>query len=460
MPRFFRTAVFRLSAFNGLAFSACLLVLLGASYWTATSVLRDQLRSNVQDEIGELFEDIDPSEIAIAELLEEHLKSPVGRVDYYYYLVDRDGHRLAGNLGRIDAAEGWQELPFDKIPTGPNAGPANEADDHQLWGLGTRLSDGSLLFVGQDAYGVISAQEDIVTSFGWSAGAAFLLAAVAGIVISEGFLRRIDAINKTSLTIMDGNLRERIPVRGTSDEIDRLSVNLNRLFDSNQALLESLKQVSANIAHDLRMPVSRLRQELEEARLRANDAASYESAVDAAIAESDKILAISAALLRIARIESGSRRAGFKQLDLTAIFERIADAYQPVAEDQSRVFDRSFTAGIAYVGDDDLLLQMLANLLENALQHTPAGTPISLSLTKMPDGAVAVIADRGQGIPAEFRMKVFERFYSLNSSRTQGGSGLGLALVSAVAALHGIAIELDDNRPGLRVTLRFIDSGS
>ena len=145
---------------------------------------------------------------------------------------------------------------------------------------------------------------------------------------------------------------------------------------------------------------------------------------------------------------------------MTAIFERIADAYQPVAEDQSRVFDRSFTAGIAYVGDDDLLLQMLANLLENALQHTPAGTPISLSLTKMPDGAVAVIADRGQGIPAEFRMKVFERFYSLNSSRTQGGSGLGLALVSAVAALHGIAIELDDNRPGLRVTLRFIDSGS
>ena len=248
MPRFFRTAVFRLSAFNGLAFSACLLVLLGASYWTATSVLRDQLRSNVQDEIGELFEDIDPSGIAIAELLEEHLKSPVGRVDYYYYSVDRDGHRLAGNLGRIDAAEGWQELPFDKIPTGPNAGPANEADDHHDWGLGTRLSDGSLLFVGQDAYGVISAQEDIVTSFGWSAGAAFLLAAVAGIVISEGFLRRIDAINKTSLTIMDGNLRERIPVRGTSDEIDRLSVNLNRLFDSNQALLESFSSRSAPIS--------------------------------------------------------------------------------------------------------------------------------------------------------------------------------------------------------------------
>lgn len=460
MPRFFRTAVFRLSAFNGLAFAACLLVLLISYYWTATTVLRDQLRSRVEDETNELSDGIDASGSSIARELEERLRFPAGRIDYYYYLADRDGHRIAGNLDKIDAAEGWQESAFDEVPTGPNAGPPNEADDHQLWGLGTRLSDGAFLFVGQDAYGVISAQEAIVTSFGWSAGAAFLLAAVAGIVISEGFLKRIDAINKTSLTIMDGNLRERIPVRGTSDEIDRLSINLNRLFDSNQALLESLKQVSANIAHDLRMPVSRLRQGLEEARLRANDAASYESAIDAAIAESDKILAISAALLRIAQIESGSRRAGFKQLDLTAIFERIADAYQAVAEDQLRVFDRSFTAGIAYVGDDDLLLQMLANLLENTLQHTPAGTPISLSLTKTPDGAVAVIADRGQGIPAEFRMKVFERFYSLNSSRNQGGSGLGLALVSAVAALHGIAIELDDNQPGLKVTLRFINSGS
>jgi signal transduction histidine kinase len=268
-------------------------------------------------------------------------------------------------------------------------------------------------------------------------------------------LRRIDDINNTSLAIIDGRLKERIPVRGTSDEIDRLSANLNRLFDSNQSLLESLRQVSSNIAHDLRTPLSRLRQGLEEARAQTGNQTSYEAAIDAAIAESDQLLATFAALLRIAQIESGSRKAGFKTVDLTGVFERVANALQAVAEDQGKDLVSVLEPNVKFHGDGELLLQMAVNLVENAIRHTPPGTRIVLSLANSSGAIAASIADSGPGIPVEQREKVFEHFYRLDTSRATAGNGLGLSLVSAAATLHGIGISLHDNKPGLKVLLSF-----
>ena len=250
-------------------------------------------------------------------------------------------------------------------------------------------------------------------------------------------------------------LKERIPVRGTSDEIDRLSANLNRLFDSNQALLDSLKQVTANIAHDLRTPLSRLRQGLEDARANAGNQRAYEAAIDSAISESDQLLATFAALLRIAQIESGSRKAGFKIVSLTNIFEHVASAYWAVAEDEGKELISTLEAGINFHGDSELLLQMIANLVENAIRHTPSGTRIVLALEASPQGITASVSDSGPGIPPEQREKVFEHFYRLETSRTTAGNGLGLSMVSAVAALHGIQVSLQDNLPGLKVLLSF-----
>jgi signal transduction histidine kinase len=450
--RLFKTASFRLSALYGGVFALGFGALLLVTYFTATNALRDQIRTEVQNDLHALTVEAGADGLdSIIQDINERTQ-PVSGSIAYYFLADAHGKKLAGNLDNIAARNGWQETPFDEAIIAKTENPADE--DHQLWGQGMHLADGSFLLAGQDAYRVLSAQEAIINSFAWSAGVSFLLAALAGVIVSQDFLRRIDAINTTSLSIIDGNLKQRIPVRGTSDEIDRLSMNLNRLFDSNQALLESLKQVSTSIAHDLRSPLTRLRQGLEEVNLQ-NNKSKYKAAIESAIVESDQLLTTFTALLRISQIESGTRRAGFKQLNLTTIFEQLADAYKAVAEDQQKVLTLSAAADVTIFGDRDLLMQMLVNLLENALHHTPPNTAINLLLTSDPGGVCATISDSGLGIPEDEREKVLERFYRLDASRSTPGSGLGLSLVSAVASLHNIKMELQDNAPGLKVVLGF-----
>lgn len=453
MRRLLSTSSFRLGLLYGAVFTIGFAILLFVTYWTTTSALREQIRARVAEESHALLAEAssDGTDSMLQDIA-ERLKL-AGSSAGYYIVYDSRGAKSAGNLDRIPAMAGWQQLEFkDAMATEP---ASLTDEDHQLWGLGSKLPDGGFLFVGQDAFRVLSAQEAIIESFAWSGGISFLLAALAGAILSRGSLRRIDAINRTSQAIMDGKLKERIPVRGTSDEIDKLSMNLNQLFDSNQSLLESLRQVGTDIAHDLRTPLSRLRQGLEEARMRAGDAKAHERAIDGAIAESDQLLATFAALLRIAQIESGSRKAGFKDLDLSAVFEKALSAYAAVAEDEGKRLMATLAPEVRFHGDSELLLQMVANLLENAIRHTPAGTQIEISLETVGGRPTAIVADSGPGIPAVQRGKVFQRFYRLDASRSTSGSGLGLALVSAIAGLHAISISLEDARPGLKVVLAF-----
>ena len=451
--RLFKTASFQLTVFFSLIFVFSFLSLLFITYWTATGALRSQMQSEIRAQLAVMAREAQSDGIAtIIQDIQERTK-PSERQAEYYYLSDSNGKKLAGNLDGITMQEGWQESGLSDSVLAKPDGDAD--DDHQIWGQGVYLSDGSFLLVGQDAFRVLSAQESIINSFAWSSGIALLLAVLAGLAVSRGFLRRIDDINNTSLAIIDGRLKERIPVRGTSDEIDQLGANLNRLFDSNQSLLESLKQVSANIAHDLRTPLSRLRHGLEEARSKTGDSEAYAAAIDSAVIEADQLLATFAALLRIAQIESGSRKTGFKTVSLTSIFERVSSAYRAVAEDQGKELATTLEDNLDFHGDGELLLQMVANLTENAIGHTPFGTRIVLTLANTNRGVAATIADSGPGIPADLRRKVFEHFYRLDSSRATSGNGLGLSLVSAIANLHGIGISLHDNKPGLRVVLQF-----
>lgn len=428
-------------------------LLLILTYLTLTAALREQIKVKVAEDLQALATEAanDGSHSAVQDI-EERLRISGGQ-GAYYYLADKNRLKLAGNLQNVAIREGWQESAFQDMVV-PSV-KLNEDEDHQLWGQGQFLQDGSFLFVGQDAFRVLSAQEAIVDTFLWSAGIALALATFVGTLISQGFLRRIDAINRTSESIMLGKLISRIPVRGTSDEIDRLSINLNRLFDSNQNLLESLKQVTTNIAHDLRTPLSRLRQGLEEARSGKNDPLNYGAAIDTAISDSNEILGTFAALLRIAQIESGSRKSAFREVDLSAMAERLSVAYAPVAEDQSKVFSARIEPGLSIHGDGELLLQAVANLVENAIKHTPAEAKIELCLKRSNSGISLIVSDTGLGIPSDLRSKVLERFFRLERSRTTPGSGLGLALVAAVADLHDIDLLLADNQPGLRVELQF-----
>jgi signal transduction histidine kinase len=268
-------------------------------------------------------------------------------------------------------------------------------------------------------------------------------------------LRRIEAIAATCEPILAGDLGRRLPTRGIGDEFDRVAALFNAMLDRIEHLMAGLRQVSSDIAHDLRTPLTRLRQNLDAARRRSKDAASYEAAIDRAIAETDTILDTFAALLRIAQIEAGTRRAGFVPVDLSALLATVLEVYKPAAEEKGQQLEGSVPNGVAVTGDRELLTQMLANLVENAIRHSPPGAGIDVTLSTECGGEVEmVVADNGPGIPAEAREKVFQRFVRLETSRTTPGSGLGLSLVAAVADLHGIAVRLQDNRPGTRVCLR------
>ena len=456
MLRLLQTASFRLALAYAAVTGVTLVVLFWLTYWIATEALNRQIKSGVEAEMASLLTDWKPgAPESFARELNNMMQNQSGAPVYFFY-ADEKGSKLAGNLNDIAALPGWRQSDFVTARTIGVDGSADSDDDHQLVAFGKILADGSFLLVGDDSFRVLSAQEAIVLAFGWSSGVAMFLSILLGLVVGHRFLARIDKISATSRAIADGQLKERIPVQGTSDEIDRLAVNLNSMLDSNQSLLESLKQVSTSVAHDLRTPLARLLQNLEEARAAAiSDPVNARGIIDRAIGETENILSTFAALLRIAQIESGSRRAGFRPVRPAALFERIVEIYLPVAEDTGKHLESSIESNFDFSGDEELLTQMIANVIENAIKHTPAGSTISIGLVDTKDGATAEISDNGAGIPQEERRSVFERFYRLDRSRTTAGSGLGLSLAAAIADLHGLTIALSDNEPGLRVVICF-----
>ncbi|HYZ23556.1 MAG TPA: ATP-binding protein [Rhodopila sp.] len=318
------------------------------------------------------------------------------------------------------------------------------------------LGEGRLLAVGSDLGQVIDVQEAIATAFAWSVGLAAMLGIGGGILLSRAFLGRVDAIARTAEAIIGGDLSRSVPVRGTGDDLDRLAGTLNRMLDRIDALVESLRQVSSDVAHDLRTPLSRLFQRLEGVRTCANSVTDYERAVDEAIVEAQGLLETFAALLRIAQVEGASPRAGFGEVNLSAVVEAVADAYRPDAEDAGHHLTATVQSGVIIRGDQELLTQALANLVENALRHTPAGTRIEVRLSgSTASGPCIVVEDNGPGIADADLPRLTDRFYRGEHSRTTPGNGLGLTLVRAVAELHGGTLCIGSPGRGLRVSLAF-----
>jgi signal transduction histidine kinase len=295
----------------------------------------------------------------------------------------------------------------------------------------------------------------VLRAFGVVVLLSVTIAIIGGFVLSLGFLRQVEAISNTAEAIIAGDLRRRIPLRSGGDELDRLAATLNRMLDRITNLMESLRQVSNDIAHDLRTPLGRLRQDLDEVRRMPRDSAEYERAIDQAVRESDEILQTFGALLRIAQIESGSRKSGFGIVNLSELVEQIADTYRPVADDEGRTFVTVTAQNVNVEGDRELLAQMIINLVENAISHTGTGTTIELLLERSGDTGVLTVSDNGPGVPGEELKNIFKRFYRLEPSRGTPGNGLGLSLVDAIAGLHGLSLEASENTPGLRVTLKF-----
>ena len=444
-----RSTSFRLAVWYAAVFGASVTILLSFVYWITLATVDQQINDSVEREMAVLVEiygnrGLESTERAIQRRLAD-LRPP----RRYILLLDASGKRLGGNLSAMSPIEGWTVM---EVPPEASDQPSR---GEELTALGRRLANGEFLLVGENRYRAEKAEDAIILAFGWGIAITVLLALGGGALLAVGFLRRIEEINRTSHAIMAGNLSDRVPTRGGGDEIDRLAVNLNAMLDRNQALMESLKRVSDDIAHDLRTPLSRLRQRLEVARATVATPEKYGVVMDQVMAEVDAILETFAAVLRIAQIEAGTRRASFSDVNLEAIVSTVAETYAPVAEDGGHLLHATISRPAMVYGDRELITQMAANLLENSIRHCSPGAMIAVTLTGEAGAPVLCISDTGPGIPAAERENVFRRFYRLEASRTTPGNGLGLALVEAVAHLHGAAVELSDNHPGLRVTVRF-----
>jgi signal transduction histidine kinase len=267
-------------------------------------------------------------------------------------------------------------------------------------------------------------------------------------------LNRLELINDTSQKIMDGDLARRVPSRGSGDEFDQLADHLNRMLDQTESLMEDIRRVSDNIAHDLKTPLSRLRQRLEALSRRYAEDSTHRADLEAALLEADHLLDTFNALLKIARIESGPRQANLKPVNLIQLAADVVELYEPLAEEkrQQLIFHRHHASNV--IADRDMLFQAFANLLDNAIKYTPVGGIISVHCSSNDVSAELAVTDSGPGIPAGQREKVFQRFYRMDKSRSTTGSGLGLSLVQAVARLHGATVTLTDQAPGL--TVRFV----
>jgi signal transduction histidine kinase len=317
------------------------------------------------------------------------------------------------------------------------------------------LGDGIRFAVGDDLLLIRDINRAIIGAFGWLLLVFFPLSLAGGLFLSRGFLRRVDAIRQTAEAIIAGDLAQRIPARGTDDDLDRLSNTLNRMLDRIAALIESLSQVSNDIAHDLRTPLTRLRNKLVAAQSLVSMSPAQKASFESMIAETDEILDTFSALLRIAQIEAGTRRAGFQSVDLSETVANVAHAFSAAAEAEGKLLISDIQPGLTIHGDRELLTQMLANLVENAVRHTPIGSRIEIMFARKATGVVGSVADSGPGVPADERKRIFRRMYRLERSRTTPGSGLGLAVVAAIANLHGIELVVGDHSPGLIITMRF-----
>ena len=445
LPSIADTISFKLSALYLLLF-LCSFLSIGITVYLLTyHTLEQQLKNSIETEAVRLKTEYDSG--GIAELKDE-IDEVDGRVSHTlleYGVIDQNGKLIAGNLNNFQPSEGWQTVM--RTPA------ANKPEKEFLYIRVMALPNNVWLGVGHDGEYIQKAGEAIIQAFIGGFVLVIFLGAGGGLYLSGAFLRKIESITKSTQAIIAGDLKHRLPVSKNRDELDNLALLLNQMLDKIGSLIENIQQVSNDIAHDLRTPISHLKFRLEDALTRNLSAEQYKERIAFAIEEVDTILDTFSAMLRISQIESGSRRSGFKTVNLSDIIVSVTDALYPVAEEQGKTIRADIDPDVTLTGDKELLTQLAFNLLDNAILHTPGNTQIKVSLRSSGTQTEFIVADNGPGIAEAYRLRVFQRFYRLEQSRTTPGNGLGLSIVAAIVDLHGGTIALSDNNPGLKVVL-------
>jgi signal transduction histidine kinase len=457
-----RTTAFRLTLVYLFLFALFAASLLAYFAWNTRRMITEQITTTVSAEVSEISEIYGRRGLrGLFFTIENRALRPGANL---YLVTTPTGQAIAGNVGSLApgvmGTEGWSETAYRRLDEQDNA-------YHRALVNVTQLSGGFRLLIGRDLeerrrlFGIVAKAAQ------WSILVVVVLGIAGGIFVARRVLQRIDAMTGTAQRIMAGDLSGRLPVGRSGDELDRLASNLNAMLERIEALMVGLKEVSDNIAHDLKTPLTRLRNRAEEALAKSGCEADYRAALERTIEESDGLIRTFNALLMIARAESGQARGNMDNFDAADVAEGIHELYEPLAEDGGMTL-RLKTSSAPLHGNRELISQALANLVENAIKYgkpaeskpTEKGSVVSLDAKQIliearreGDQVLLAVTDRGPGIPEGERKHAMERFVRLDTSRSQPGSGLGLSLAAAVATLHGGELRLGDAHPGLIATL-------
>jgi signal transduction histidine kinase len=446
-----RTPVRLAGAFT-ILFALTVVALVAVLYLTLGAELESNLHKRVE-ETSDTLQAIDAEQgfDALTVVVADEAKS-VRDFDSLFLLRREDGSFAAGNVRNVRIFAGWGILDRAWLPMVADKGNP----DDRFYAMWVPVSKGHLL-VGNSDREIREVQRILLHGLGWGLAATILLDIGSATLLARRAQQKIDVFATTLSKVSHGEIGKRVPLTGTGDDLDNVASQINATLAHLQKLIENVNQASSDIAHDLKKPIGRLRQRLEAALRSSGDVEDFRARVEESLADLDSIVDTFEALLRITQIEAGARRARFSTVDLGSVLADVGDIYEPVAEEAGDRFESAVPVGVrAKVhGDRELLTQLFANLVENAIRHSPKGTRIGVALAQLADRHVAIVWDTGPGIPAYERENVFRRLYRLERARSTPGSGLGLSLVAAIAELHGASIELVDNAPGLRIEVSF-----
>jgi signal transduction histidine kinase len=461
LGKLLRTTAFRLTLVYLVLFALYAVLLLGFFALNARRLVTEQITTTVDTEVSGLAQQYEQGGIRrLVQVVDIRSRRPGSSL---YLVATPTGQGLAGNVSSLEPGTlgqtGWVETAYRRLD-------APEGSEHHALVRVSELPGGFHLLVGRD----VEEREriyDIITTAGrWSMAVVVVLGLGGGFFVSRRILRRVDAITEKAQTIMAGNLSGRLPVAGTGDEIDRLALNVNAMLDRIESLMRGFKEVSDNVAHDLKTPLTRLRNRCEAALRSARTEEEYRAALNSTIEESEQLIRTFDALLMIARAEAGEGGRYMADFDAAETARGIGELYEPVAEQKGFRFVVEAPGPAIVRGNRELISQALANLVDNAIKYAvpsgaasaPSGAtapPPTLQILAGTDGdhVVLTVVDAGPGIPERDRAHAVERFVRLEQSRSLPGSGLGLSLVSAVAHLHHGELRLEDNGPGLKATI-------
>ena len=455
LTKLFRTTTFRLSLTYLALFSAAAILAIVYIYWNTTVLLSQQLSQTIDAELKGLAEQYRAGGLEqLVRTVAERSGTPGNSL---YLVADKEGRRLAGNLSAV-TPDLWNSLgPVEFVYRRPAPGGV---ENRLAFANVFRLPSGYRLIVGRDIEDRRQLARMVRTTMLWGLGVMALVGIGGGYWVSRRLLARIDSLSDTTRTIMEGDLSGRLPVNGSGDELDRLAQSLNLMLARIEQLMAGLREVSDNIAHDLKTPLSRLRNRVEAALREPYGEPVYREALERTIEEADGLIKTFNALLSIARIEAGAGPENRETLDVSALLRDVAELYEPVAEERGLELKAEAASPVHIKADRQLIGQAIANLVDNAIKYGSVETAVGPVRPEVIVSAVAkngvaeiIVTDRGPGVPIAERERVLDRFVRLEASRSEPGSGLGLSLVAAVARLHGGSLRLEDNAPGLKVIL-------